>query len=718
MDPSEIGDYLENLISEGKLEEAAAALAELAGSDINLASEVVEGMSSTKAARIINEMDSELAGRILENVDSNKAAKIFNAPGNNRWGFLPYTISSDKAGEILASMDPDKAAEVLSLVAGGNKRGVKRAASILEAMGVGEAANIIASDNMDAETAALILGKMDSAKVGKIFSAFKYGLDPYPDLSMRSFQKIVPPEKAGAILSAMGSEKAAEVLSSMRPRATIDIIRAMLKNQGAQEVGKIMGLMNPEDAAAIMAIPSELSTPQGPVGLSVDECVDILKAMDEEKAGLILDELEKINPDKAIRIKEGLELPWWGDMEPDEIISYLKDLISQGKLDEAVEKFEELIGEDLELASDVIKNMGADSAAKIFHTIDVSLGASVLKELASGGEVDKAAEILFEVSILGGPSHQASSLLDAMIGDDLNAQDIALAKDIVLAFKELEAGYGDTFSGGFIAPILGHSNLSEDKAIAIMKAVDKEDRTYVNQILAWMPPAGGSQNLVEAYNQRAVNILIELAKSDTGYWYRNAGERLSEIASYRNGFGAAAILDSWAKDNASQAAKAANFLTDEAIGKIINSRAMTSQGLANLLSATRFRGTMPIIRIEKAAIILSQIDDSAKQAEVIKGILDSSLINNGASRGYSILFKAVEEGYMSTEDIAEILNEDVLSVDDCLSVLKLWEDDTIIDIVFNLYKINPEKAKEIIAALWRIDREKAGNIVQNLNLEN
>lgn len=111
----------------------------------------------------------------------------------------------------------------------------------------------------------------------------------------------------------MNTENAAKIFYSMKPEQAVPIRKAMLESEGAEAVAGILLLMAPEDVAAITAVPSGEFIEIGEdrkldkhilvIGLTVEECVEILKAMDNPRlVGQILNELYKLNPNKAVEI--------------------------------------------------------------------------------------------------------------------------------------------------------------------------------------------------------------------------------------------------------------------------------------------------------------------------------------------------------------------------------------------------------------------------------
>jgi len=121
-------------------------------------------------------------------------------------------------------------------------------------------------------------------------------------------------------------------LEAIKPNEAVPIIKAMLKNQGVDAAAGIMKLMDPAKVAAIMAIPNgpiwhgwgdeprtnlerDKFLPRGTASLTVQECVDILKAMGglKEDKGIvraIVREIFKLNPYKAMMINSGLRGGW------------------------------------------------------------------------------------------------------------------------------------------------------------------------------------------------------------------------------------------------------------------------------------------------------------------------------------------------------------------------------------------------------------------------
>jgi hypothetical protein len=115
---------------------------------------------------------------------------------------------------------------------------------------------------------------------------------------------------------------AADVWEAMDPQDAVPIIKAMLKNQGAQTVADIMKVMDPAKVAAIMAVsaPNRWYSKIGPRGvdyyrnrflpttggLTVNECADILKSMGglgTKEVQSILSSLFKLSPWKTIQIR-------------------------------------------------------------------------------------------------------------------------------------------------------------------------------------------------------------------------------------------------------------------------------------------------------------------------------------------------------------------------------------------------------------------------------
>jgi len=259
---------------------------DLAKADPLAGSRIIANMETATAAKIINELDVGLAADLLNKLDSQKVVEILTAidPGDPN-----YDAHLDLNGDGIINLAD---AELFR-----GKIGTKKGDS-----------------NYDAH---LDLNGDGYITIGDVLM-----LRGHIDAHRGSNTPIISAGKAGQILAAMDKGKAADVLEAMKPQQTIPIIRAMLSSQGVQAVADIMKLMAPDKVAAIMALPNwswpiwtnkpvvgtgtETFLPN-PMGLTVKECVDILKAMGGLKAkevGQIMKNLFKLNPYKAIQV-------WW-----------------------------------------------------------------------------------------------------------------------------------------------------------------------------------------------------------------------------------------------------------------------------------------------------------------------------------------------------------------------------------------------------------------------
>jgi len=177
---------LANLVGEKKLDEAAQKLSELAGADLDLAAQVMQGMKTDTAAQIVNKLDVGLAVDILNKVDAKKVAEILTARTVSMLEVypIPPVISADKAGQILAAMDKGKAADVLEAMKPGDT------IPIIKAMLNGQGVQVVAD----------IMKLMDPKKVAAIMAV------PYVPFSELSGSGLSVKECAD-ILKAMGGLK-------------------------------------------------------------------------------------------------------------------------------------------------------------------------------------------------------------------------------------------------------------------------------------------------------------------------------------------------------------------------------------------------------------------------------------------------------------------------------------------------------------------------------
>jgi flagellar motility protein MotE (MotC chaperone)/soluble cytochrome b562 len=506
------------------------------------------------------------------------------------------------AATIISHLDPEFSAQIIAGLVDRGWKGTIRAAEIINLLEVDKAAQIL--ENVDSQKVAQIL----SAPLFKIIRLPPVGppiwaLENKKDLiDIYGALTIISPEKAAQILSLMNPQKSAEVLSVMDSRNAAFIVRAMLYQQGVDKVAQILGLMDAEVVAWIMTaediihiwIIDELR--KGPWDvrdiLSIKDCAEILRAMIEEgnidKVKSVLKAMEKINPEKADKIREilGLEEHWWDGMTLPEMVDYLERLVDEGEIEEAASALTELAEHDINLAALVVKGLDigdcidifiamddvgrvvdilialeeiephkmeaifielvgrdyldAKAASQIIDRVSIERATSLIRVLLHTKGVEFVAEILYQICIHGGS--RASELLDAIV----DVEGLEWASQIIQAMKDFDAGVM------IAANILGDSAISEDKVIAIMKVLDKTDSDYVNEIISWLPNCVRSPREEDiAYTRRAITILTALAREEEGNFYENVAERLIDIA--RNTslglHSVIAIMRQWLRDD-------------------------------------------------------------------------------------------------------------------------------------------------------------------------
>lgn len=187
----------------------------------------------------------------------------------------------------------------------------------------------------DIELAVKVLEETSSTKVAEIFNAMEeseYGFLTY----------IISTEKAAQIIYyTMNTDKVVEVFNltnlmgashSLKAARAASIMKEILQisdknsssTEGLDKVVEIMSKMEETAVAAIMAVEEDsITISENQIdGLSIKECVDILKEMVEEKGNEILVVLDELNPRKAQRIRESL----WLRAQQDESTGLVKSL--------------------------------------------------------------------------------------------------------------------------------------------------------------------------------------------------------------------------------------------------------------------------------------------------------------------------------------------------------------------------------------------------------
>ncbi|RKY41904.1 MAG: hypothetical protein DRP81_08050, partial [Candidatus Omnitrophota bacterium] len=128
----------------------------------------------------------------------------------------------------------------------------------------------------------------------------------------------------------------------------------------------------------------------------------------------------------TIEFKDGttttIKIDWWDGKTSDEIASYLEELINQGELDEATQRFQELAEADIDLATQVIESMNVNEAALIIEKIAIKDAARILGKM---GNQQKAASIL---TTMNQANHrQVVDILAAMAADGKSVESLIQA---------------------------------------------------------------------------------------------------------------------------------------------------------------------------------------------------------------------------------------------------------------------------------------------------
>ena len=365
--------YLGDLVEEGRYEEAAEKFSQLAEANLDLAVVVIERINNQAGAYIIGEMEDVVGlASVLAKVSSPKVAEILNAGMDWMSEARGNIISSEKAAHVLMEMESEKVAEVWNIMAK-DLFGLGDTINIVKAMlefeeGINKVATILSL--MEREKAASILYPDDTVPIGfpglsieqvgeslyelyqiNFTKAIKIGkeiLNRMPaemivDMLMAyDANWIIPHDVVAQIIYyEMDTDRMVEVVNlmgepnSLEEGRAVSIIKEMLQIsaigpisiEGIDRVVEIMSKIDEGSVAAIMSV--EENIPEAPInGLSVEECVRILEQIEKEKVDVILVELDKLNPEKAQRIKESL----WLRSQQDERTGLVRSLKTDDQL--------------------------------------------------------------------------------------------------------------------------------------------------------------------------------------------------------------------------------------------------------------------------------------------------------------------------------------------------------------------------------------------------
>jgi flagellar motility protein MotE (MotC chaperone) len=263
----------------------------------------LKGMNSADAAALLAKCDPTIAGMIL--MGTTKDLQKNTTP----------LFSDQQITDILKAMGTDSAAALLNSLSSIEPR-IPRISTILGIMDPAEVGKIFSSDKISADKVAFLLGPVrENKKIGKHNSADsnKAGL---------SGQQI------GAILSAMDTDRAAEVLTmTFLIRGTVlihkesggplpgtqqDVRYSLTRNQLERMKALQSGLanMDPTKAAAILADPNLSLTTAAKALFGVPKSKSISVSEDEVSTtplrGAILAALATLDPDRARNINEVL----------------------------------------------------------------------------------------------------------------------------------------------------------------------------------------------------------------------------------------------------------------------------------------------------------------------------------------------------------------------------------------------------------------------------